>query len=355
MRAILFCAALIAVAACSSKSNEGAQGPTVGCGSGPCATALVALPDLTSLAVDSTYVYFTRLGLPGPNGTVEKISKLGGTPVLLAGSRPLPMSLSVDRGRVYWSELADATMTTQEGGIFSVPVDGGAATTVIAPLNYPLRTVVRDGSVFYTAVSGTTQPLYVQQAGPPNLLYPASIAAIAVQGGTAYWATQATVNGSSTQFYNRDAVLYSWPLAGGPVVQVATGFGYVGGIAVKGDNAFITEGGSFNGSKIETGSVLKVSLTNGLTTELASGRMQVMDVGVDATGVYWTSYRDGDSAGAYLGTGSIRRVPISGGPAETLFVDRGSPLGLYVDTTTLFFILQSNDSSPDRLMRLDGY
>jgi hypothetical protein len=103
----------------------------------------------TGTALDGTSVYWVNNDSSegsSPNGAVKKVSKSGGAPTTLAsGLLTIQSMIAVDATSVYW---------TGEG-VFMVPVDGGAPTTLWAGDSYA-GVAVDATSVYWT--TGGAEP-----------------------------------------------------------------------------------------------------------------------------------------------------------------------------------------------------
>jgi hypothetical protein len=202
--ALLVCAAL--GTACSSSSGGPASAATK--------VTLASGVSAEYLAVDATNAYAaTQTG-------IVKIPLSGGAPVTLA---PIPQDsgpsgLAVAGSRVYWSENAYSTSTTQ-GIIYAVPVDGGTPSTIATIAGSAGSVATDDTSVYWAAsLAGTTCT-----TSSCEILVEAPLA-----GGTAvtlstsaHSPTSFAFDGSSVYWGNGDGFLLKVPKGGGTATVLA--------------------------------------------------------------------------------------------------------------------------------------
>jgi hypothetical protein len=87
---------------------------------------------------------------------------------------------------------------------------------------------------------------------------------------------------------------------------------------------------------------MKVPIGGGTLTTLASLGQDTPDgIAVDGTSVYWTNFG--------IPTGAVMKVPISGGAPTTLASGQDFPQGIAVDGTSVYW---TNNGDPGRVMKL---
>ena len=232
------------------------------------------------------------------DGQVPEVAAEG-EPSLLGGP-----SLAVDATSVYWAASGDGT-------IMKVPLDGGVLTTLASGQTSAGGIAVDATSVYWTSAGLMKLPL---AGGTPALLSAEFINDTITVGPAGVYGT----NGSDGPV--------SVPLGGGATRTLAAGSGNSNtyGIAVDATSLYWTD---FN----SPGTVSKVALDGGQSTMLATGNT-AEGIAVDATNVYWVN------AGS-VGTGSLMKVPVNGGNAQTLASGLDDPTGLAIDATSAYVTL----------------
>jgi len=230
----------------------------------------------SSIAVNSTNVFWANGNGSSGDGAVKKTGLDGGAETTLATSPGIPgayKGLAIDSSNVYW------TGDSSPGSVSYVPIVGGASTVLASGQDAPWGIVVTDGYAFWTNAAMTT--------------------------GTVMKA----------------------PLDGGPAITLATNQAGPAGIAVDSANAYWVNR--------YDGAVNKVSLSDGGVVTLASINpgpsytYAPLGIALDSADVYWTIEAAID--------GGVMRVPIDGGTITTIAAGQVGPVGICVDEKAVYW------------------
>jgi hypothetical protein len=282
----------------------------------PMAAVLTDTVTLTNcIALDGTSVYWiessdTVIPDAGALGRLMKVSKLGGTPSLLADAVDTPGCAVADEENVY---------VTRGGDILKVPLAGGAATAIatnqhVLPMSTP-RLAARGGFVYWItdvygatdAFSGTNALVRVSRAGGGTV----ETLFTDVTGSPGGIAVDAT-----NVYYSDQNGMYLRPLAGGAAVPI--------GISVLHNNRFALDDMHLvlnETSGIGSGNLAVLKLDG-------SGRMVIHDEMATALSI--------DHLNVYANSGGkLTRFSLDGSENETLD-DRG-PRAIALDATDIYF------------------
>ena len=319
------------------------------CSAGKCQPLVLATGvNPKRIAVDSQFVYWTNEGTQAAgfsDGSVYKVSKLGGTPVALATNQPRPIGITVDATHVFFTTQGPSG--TYNGSVKRVPTGGGTVVTLASAQPMPWAVAIdplgrlwwacrgtyntssqpysynNDGSVRRSAKDGSGQVVVAaNQAEPVAIAFPGWV-------------------GSG----DAEAV---WALRGGYMSSLG-GIGYH---RTSGTNQTIVSGQPFPESvaadtnyayyPVQGGGVRRALLYNPasqppLVIRDTLGGNSAEGMLVDATHVYWTE----------TGSGQLRRAPIAGGTTENLHNIGNNytvPLGLASDGTAMYWVAEYSGS-----------
>lgn len=104
--------------------------------------------------VDATNLYWVNQGdVTTADGMVMKAPLAGGSPVTLAMGQDTIFDLAIDSNAVYWNNWGQQTDNPPKttGGLYSVPLGGGTATTIAAQVQ-PYAVAV-DGTSLYASLN----------------------------------------------------------------------------------------------------------------------------------------------------------------------------------------------------------
>ncbi len=315
------CDHVVSYCACDGTTVGGLCGPNYAYAAtlglpGPCGPAPTVAPGATlttlarsanavpeTIAIDATSVYFPSTG----DGRIVKVSKAGGSPVILADGQNQPIDIAVDGTNVYW---------TNEGGsgsVMKVPTSGGTPTTLAAGQGASFGIAVDGTSVYWTNITGNHAVMKVGiEGGTPAVFASATNPwAIAVSDGNVY-------------FTDGDNVMMA-PAAGGNAVVIATGQNFPFSLAVDSTNVYWS-------SARGTGAIVKMPLTGGTPTILASST-GMNRIAVDTTSVYFTTPDPGSP-----NDGTVTSIPLAGGPTTQLVDGQSTPEGIAVDATSVYWV-----------------
>ena len=239
-----------------------------------------------------------------------------------------PTSLVVYGDRVFFT----AVSTSSASGIYSVPKAGGDAKKLAAASagGSACKGLATDGTLVYYADQGITSGL-------------AGIYSVPVDGGTP---TKLVATAGNVGCIAMDDSSLYWL---GPGPKGVTG---VSKMAKSGGDstALVTTGAGFKDITVRKGIVYwaesnyvrKVSATGGDSITLTSdNHAGFSSIAVDDAFVYVENYADA----------TIARVPLDGGARETLAKAQTTPHGLTVDGTSLYWGVNLNDNTQDRVVR----
>jgi len=245
------------------------------------------------IALDATSVYWTMNFQERGSGSLAKIGKGGGSPVLLATDEPRLAGVAVDDANAYWTS---GFSPDTQAKLNSVPIDGGTPTALL--------------TTSFT-----------------NL--------IAVDATDVYWPTRHAGNGENC--------IMKMPKHGGPQMQVGCYRDEPFGLALDATDVYWTSNnsGSSDGGFHPVGTILKVSKNGGTPIILASDQFQPRAIAIDDESVFWSNHNDVD--------GSLLKVSKNGGTPVVLASGQAPYIfAIAVDETSIYWA----NAQPGVIMKL---
>jgi hypothetical protein len=282
-----------------------------------------------SIVLGPCDVYFTNWGQQQPNGSIQKVSKIGGTPVVLASSQYTPWDLAVSDTRVFWG--VPVYGDSGAGEMLSVELDGGTPVALTAAhrpygvaidstylywVDYSTDNTQQGGEVRKVPLDGGTSVLL---ASKQEQSYD-----IAVDPSHVYWSNYGLVGGNNGSVWRAD-------LDGSNASALAQNQKGLYDIAIDGQNVYWT---------VPVGDFVmkapKDAGTDDAGVALASSQITPYGIAVDEGYVYWTNQ----------GFSEVRKVPIDGGTATPIATGLVGPVGIAVDDTSVYV------TSADKILKL---
>ena len=255
-----------------------------------------------SLATDSKFIYWGEHIASGrifqlPLGTANTANPPGNR----RGSKE-PALPCRRRGHVYW--LTD-------NGVMKRPVAGGAAVSLATePSNRWPGDLTLDGTSVYWTTHSDASPNYAAVKKMPlgggtavevATMPVVDFDSIAVDATSVYWG-YTDYHSITTQ--NRDDIIYKAPLGGGTPVEVYRVSGYTSilDLATSGDYLYFTTFYRLSNTQpftFTTGSLMRLPLTGGKPETVGTGEESPVGFGINAQGAFWAT---SDAAPFMMGT-----------------------------------------------------
>jgi hypothetical protein len=219
---------------------------------------------------------------------IMKAPKTGGAPTQVAASSSV-YRLIVKDDSVFWLGHGD-----DGPGVFTAPVDGGAAVKLAAVLGTPGAMALDETHLYWSDfdLAGSRVVKVPIHGGEPAVLYSMQATAqfvdLAVGPSGVYW-NGAYGEGSNENGF-ADIKLLRIPLSGGEPVTLAEEAG-IDRLALNSTHLYWTIGFA-DGSE---GAVRRLALDSGIVTTVASGELGVSELAVDDADVCWLDNRIGIS------------------------------------------------------------
>lgn len=280
----------------------------------PCPVEGVATGQQSPLgiAVNGTHVYWVNV----EGDIVRRWPKQGGAVENFSVTKERPFAVAADDSHVYW-------VSREEGGeLARAPVAGGPMEQLVAlPHNATTRLVVAGTHLFW---NGSSQARVARVPKTGGVLEPL----VSTEGGM----SEPSADATGVYVTEGAAVLRVAPDGTRSTLARMPESSWGRTTAVDADSVYVAARLSGpTGSSCDGSVVARVPKAGGAWTELARHPACALDLGLDATHVYWM---------ASLGEGSttsILRVPKAGGTTEVLAASLPYGWRMAVDDTHVYW------------------
>ncbi len=261
-------------------------------------------------ALDPGFVYWaTASGAVA--GGVFRVPLNGGAVSTILRGAVAPSVLAVDTTHVYWTD------GMLEESVVSIPVAGGTAATLFSG-SVVEGLAVSTGSVYFWSGAGPVNLVSVPlpMGTSSNLLMSATPGPLVASGNSIYWSD-----------------------ATGDVVTVGADGGTVSTLAMGSASAFVAGNMASDGARVYwveqdtstgTASLLSLATTGGQPSTLATS-FRISSVATDGSNVYYTENSNAD-------TGDVAKVGTTGGTPTTLYAGAAGFTGVVVDAMSVYWV-----------------
>jgi hypothetical protein len=325
---------------------------------GPCGASGEGLVTLASgidvygfvIALDATDVYFVacpagKTCVDAAGMALMKVPLCGGKPTVLgAGPGRGVSGLAIDAANAYWAS---------SGTVMKVPLSGGTVTTLATPIpglefgNASGAVEVDSSSVYWSVPGdGTVMKVAIDGGAPTTLASgfyfpegsPYGGFSIVLEGMSVYW-----LNAGQLSDGGAVGAIVEVPLDGGTPTTLISGQGISGEVAADRMSVYFastlcpSDGGDCecDGGACPA-AFLKVPLSGGAPTTLASVGPTLFKFAIDDTSLYWTECPSCTSSFP-ASDGKVMKVPLTGGTPTTVASGRRVPGAIAVDATSVYW------------------
>jgi hypothetical protein len=229
----------------------------------------------SSVATDGTNVYWAE------SDSIRAVSVTGGLSFTIASQQSGPRSLVLDATNAYWVNLVANPSGAGSASLMKASKSGGAPTQLASNLT-PFAEIAVDAQSVYW-VDGATVKRVPSGGGNESVVATTETSVfpspVAVDATNLYWGQTFFVAGTVAH----TGVVLKVPLAGGPVVTLASIPDSAAALAVDGSQLYVAGGEQ----------VFRVPTSGGAATTIGLTYSVELPIAIDTSNVYWLSTEDG--------------------------------------------------------------
>jgi len=264
-----------------------------------------------ALAIDTKYAVY-----PTGAGEVKSVLLSGGPVITLATGENQPNGVAIAAGEAFWITAGGDLKKSSTGGSSVTTLATGLASPTDIAVTGSTVVVALGGSgsiVSVPASGGTPSPLVTGQAQPIT---------VATDGSSVFFATNAGTGSNPKS-------LLSVALGGGtPTVLTTFGSNFASDMWLDTSLFYATNGGMWS-----------IAKSGGSAASLAAVTTAAAVTG-DATDLYYVTW-----------SGTLERLPRSGGTPTALLTGLANPKGVAVDGTHVYFVQMGADGGVFKLAK----
>lgn len=277
----------------------------------PAAAEVLASEWTEQLLLDSDNLYFVD------GSSIRKLPLAGGAEVELASaSCCLPATLALGASDVYFVEWGVEDSTGSHGFLRSVPIAGGAVTTLASEQSFPEHLVLDGDTLFWTTRNmngaGGIQAFGLAGQSVSQIVSATGATALTAAGGYVYWGEW---TGFKATRVLRVAVVGGTPeLLGSFETEPVS-------LSVTADALYVALASTLNMDvTFDDGRIERIPLDGSPVDTIATSQRDPRTLAVDSTYVYWSTWGTLVPSGQDGRNGGVSRAPLAGGPVEPLAV-----------------------------------
>ena len=255
-----------------------------------------------------------------------------GAPIVTLATGQNGFALAVDATRVYWANggtyegsALDGSQTYVPGQVMAVDIGGGTPVTLAANQDHPSYVAVDDTAVYWTNAGSSAMGGAPATSGEVMSVPRGGVSPTVLSSGRAAPGAIAGRNGVLYWLDTGTAALLSMPVTGGRPQTLATARAFgISGITVDASHVYWPDGNQGMG-------VFATPLDGGTTTTLAPGANAPLGLAVDTTTLYFSL--------EIANPGAVMSVPLAGGAPVTLATSWATDYGIAIDDAKVYWVV----------------